>query len=149
MTGKQSKREVVRFLFFNNLFTGDPEVCLLDASTYISTNMSTNTISLKLPKGWKSSASFWFVQTEAQFGLREITADATKYYYVVSALGSSTATRVASFLKNPLEEEKYKTFKTHLLKTFELSDEAFSGFSPSRASATTNPLNSWIEYWIS
>ena len=30
--------------------------------------------------------------------------------------------RVVSFPKNPLEEEKYKTFKTHLLKAFELSD---------------------------
>ena len=30
-------------------------------------------------------------QTEAQFALREVTADATKCYYVVSALGSSTA----------------------------------------------------------
>lgn len=89
--------------------------------------MSTNAVSLKLPDFWESSASAWFAQTEAQFALREITADATKYYYVVSALGNSTATRVASFLTNPPEEEKYKTFKTHLLKAFELSDAERAG----------------------
>ena len=108
---------------FYNFFTGDPDVCLLDASTDISTNMSTHAVSLKMPDFWESSALAWFAQTEAQFALREITADATKYYYVVSALENSTATRVASFLTNPHEEEKYKTFKTHLLKAFELSDE--------------------------
>ena len=54
--------------------------------------------------------------------LREITADTTKYYYVVSALGNSTASRVVSLLKNPPAREKYAALKAHLLKTFELSD---------------------------
>ena len=84
--------------------------------------MSTNAVSLKLPEFWESSASAWFAQTEAQFALREITADTTKYYYVVSALGSSTATRVVSLLKHPPAENKYTALKAHLLKTFELSD---------------------------
>ena len=84
--------------------------------------MLINAVALKLPDFWESSASAWFAQTEAQFALREITTDAMKYYYVVSALENSTATRVASFLTNPPEEEKYKTFKTHLLKAFQLSD---------------------------
>lgn len=99
----------------------------MDASTDIFTNMSTNAISLKLPDFWESSASAWFTQTEVQFALREITVDATKYYFVVLALGNSTATRVASFLTNPPEEEKYKTFKTHLLIAFKLSDAKRTG----------------------
>lgn len=84
--------------------------------------MAANAVSLKLPEFWESSASAWFAQTEAQFALREITADDTKYYYVVSALGSSTASRVVSLLKRPPAERKYDTLKEHLLKTFELSD---------------------------
>ncbi|KAL1256234.1 hypothetical protein QQF64_011779 [Cirrhinus molitorella] len=84
--------------------------------------MTANAVTLKLPEFWESSASAWFAQTEAQFALREITADATKYYYVVSALSSSTASRVVSLLKNPPATEKYDALKTHLLKTFELSD---------------------------
>lgn len=84
--------------------------------------MSTSAVALKLPEFWESSASAWFAQTEAQFALRDITADTTKYYYVVSALGSSTASRVVSLLKRPPYQDKYDTIKTHLLKTFELSD---------------------------
>lgn len=36
----------------------------------------------------------------------DITADATKYYHVVTALGSSMAARVVSILENPLEKDK-------------------------------------------
>ena len=84
--------------------------------------MTANAVTLKLPEFWESSASAWFAQTEAQFALREITADTTRYYYVVSALGNSTASRVVSLLKNPPAREKYAALKAHLLKTFELSD---------------------------
>lgn len=84
--------------------------------------MTANAVTLKLPEFWESSASAWFAQTEAQFALREITADTTKFYYVVSALGSSTASRVVSLLTNPPATEKYTALKAHLLKTFELSD---------------------------
>ncbi|KAL7868664.1 hypothetical protein SRHO_G00100480 [Serrasalmus rhombeus] len=84
--------------------------------------MTANAVSLKLPEFWESSASAWFAQTEAQFALRQITADETKYYYVVSALGNSTASRVVSLLKRPPLTRKYETLKEHLLKTFKLSD---------------------------
>ena len=84
--------------------------------------MTANAVSLKLPEFWESSSSAWFAQTEAQFALRQITADETKYYYVVSALGSSTASRVVSLLKRPPLTRKYDTLKEYLLKTFELSD---------------------------
>ncbi|XP_073669733.1 uncharacterized protein [Paramisgurnus dabryanus] len=63
--------------------------------------MTTNAVALKLPEFWESSASAWFAQTEAQFAL---------------------PSRVVSLLTNPPENEKYTALKTHLLKTFELSD---------------------------
>ena len=84
--------------------------------------MTANAVTLKLPEFWESSASAWFAQTEVQFALQDITADTTKYYYVVSALGNSTASRVVSLLKNPLAREKYTALNAHLLKKFEISD---------------------------
>ena len=40
-------------------------------------------------------------QAEAQFALRDITAHATKYYYVIAALNSSTAARVVGLFGEP------------------------------------------------
>ena len=46
-----------------------------------------NGVTLKLPFYWTSKPRVWFRQTETQFALRQITADETKYYYVVAAIG--------------------------------------------------------------
>ena len=81
-----------------------------------------NAVSLKLPEFWESQPSAWFAQTEAQFALRDITADTTKYYYIVAALNSATAGRVVSILENPPEHDKYGALKDHLFKAFGLSD---------------------------
>ena len=84
--------------------------------------MATNAVSLKLPEFWEQNANAWFAQAEAQFALREITADATKYYYVVAALSNSTAGRVVSLIENPPAANKYDALKAHLKETFGLSE---------------------------
>lgn len=50
--------------------------------------------SRKLLEFWDSLSSAWFAQIEAQFALREITADIKKYYYVVSVSQSLCSPRV-------------------------------------------------------
>ncbi|GAA6111958.1 uncharacterized protein LOC117501066, partial [Tachysurus ichikawai] len=84
--------------------------------------MSMNAVSLKLPEFYEQQAAVWFAQAEAQFALRDITADDTKYYDVVAALSSSTAARSISILENPPDRDKYSTLKAYLLKTFGLSE---------------------------
>lgn len=84
--------------------------------------MTTNAVSIKLPDFWEQNASAWFAQAEAQFALRDITLDNTKYYYVVAALTNSTAARVVSLIGNPPEQDKYVTLKAHLIDTFSLSE---------------------------
>ena len=81
-----------------------------------------NTVSLKLSSFWATQPRVWFKQTEAQFAPRNITADATKYYYVVSALDQDTAQRLIDLLDNPPEDNTYTTLKERLLVTFELSE---------------------------
>lgn len=79
-------------------------------------------VGLKLPQFWAEEPQVWFVQAEAQFALRNITVDETKYFYVVSALDQHTARRVLDLLRSPPKQGKYKELKTRLLGTFDLSD---------------------------
>ena len=80
-----------------------------------------NAVSLKLPGFWTKQPKVWFQQSEAQFALRQITADVTKYYYVVAALDQDSTQRVIDFLENPPAENKYAELKRRLLQTFDLS----------------------------
>ena len=80
-----------------------------------------NAVSLKLPTFWTSQPHVWFQQAEAQFAIRSITADQTKYAYIVAALDQDTASRLLDLLCQPRDEHKYDTIKARLLKTFSLT----------------------------
>ena len=79
-------------------------------------------VAVKLPSFWTANAAAWFTQAEAQFALRKITQDETKYYYVVAALDADTATRANILLRQPPATEKYAAVKKFLLDAFEFSE---------------------------
>ena len=83
--------------------------------------MAENAVSLKLPTFWTSQPEVWFAQAEAQFHVRGITSDTTKYYYVVAALDQSTAGRLLDVLQSPPDADKYAHIKEQLLRTFSLT----------------------------
>ena len=64
----------------------------------------------------------WFAQAEAQFTIKNITTEKTKYAYVVSVLDSDTATQVLDIIRAPPAEEPYKALKNRLTKAFAISD---------------------------
>ena len=90
--------------------------------------MSLEAITLKLPTFWTTCPLAWFAQTEAQFSLRNISSDDTKYYYVVAALDANTATTAFSIISSPPAEQKYELLKSFLTSAFRLSE-------PQRANA--------------
>ena len=53
-----------------------------------------NSVSVKVPAFWPDSAEAWFVQVEAQFALKGVTASSTKFYYCVSSFNQETANQV-------------------------------------------------------
>lgn len=79
-------------------------------------------VSVKLPTFWPANAAVWFVQAEAQFATRGITADETKYYHVVAALDQDTATRVLDLIQAPPASNKYQALKERLQQTFMLTE---------------------------
>ena len=87
-----------------------------------TTTSATGAVTLKLPEFWTSQPQAWFHTVEAQFALRGIVADETKYFYVVSVLGSETAATVEGLLNNPPSSDKYSSLKSELLNVFALSD---------------------------
>lgn len=50
-------------------------------------------VSVKFPNFWTTMAAAWFSQAEAQFGLRRITSDETRYWHVVASRDAETATQ--------------------------------------------------------
>ena len=83
--------------------------------------MSANAVTIKLPPFWSAQPKVWFQQAEAQFAIRGVTAQQTKFYYVVSALDQDTAGRLLDILETPPTEEPYTAIKQRLLDTFWLS----------------------------
>ena len=83
---------------------------------------TTSAVSLKLPTFWVQQPEVWFSQAEAQFAIRGIKAEDTRYYYTIAALDQETATRILDLLKNPPTEKAYTALKKRLLETFTSSE---------------------------
>ena len=79
-------------------FIGDPDACV--ASTQPSKQVymtrdepraAVHTVSLKLPPFWQEDPALWFHQMEAQFAIKGITQQLTKYHYIVGSLAPEIA----------------------------------------------------------
>ncbi|XP_035981033.1 uncharacterized protein LOC118556803 [Fundulus heteroclitus] len=79
-------------------------------------------VAVKIPDFWLHDPQSWFFHVEAQFALRGITLDDTKYHYVVSALDPPSTRRAMSLLRNPPADGKYSALKHLLLRRYSLSD---------------------------
>lgn len=105
-------------------FSGDPDSASkrhLEDSSMPDTE-ECSAVSLKLPTFWPQQPEVWIAQAEAQFSLRGITAEETKYMYVVSSLDQETAVRLLDIIKKRPATKPYETIKKRLLGTFTPSE---------------------------
>lgn len=79
---------------------------------------SVQAVSIKLPEFWSEDPEVWFVRVEAQLRSRSVTADQTKFDYVVGTLDNRTAAEIKGVLTNPPQSNKYQTIKDALLQAF-------------------------------
>ena len=86
------------------------------------TNPTASAVTVKLPTFWPAQPTIWFAQAEAQFALRGISSDSTKYYHVLAALDQDTAVRISDVILNVPANDKFDSLKKRLLQTFELQE---------------------------
>ena len=77
-----------------------------------------NAASVKLPAFWSGNPAVWFKQVESNFTTRTITAQQTKFDYVIQALDNNTADRVQSIILSPPERDPYDELKKTLIAIF-------------------------------
>ena len=82
-----------------------------------------STVSLKLPPFWPNKATLWFAHAEAQFHLRGITVDKTKFAHVLTTLDSTTAEYAMDIIQAPPNEDAYGALKSRLTGAYAVSDD--------------------------
>ncbi|KYN14011.1 PREDICTED: uncharacterized protein LOC108766199 [Trachymyrmex cornetzi] len=80
-------------------------------------------VALKIPPFWADKPELWFAQLEGQFTLGSITADATKYAYVLSHIETKHAKEIKDLITKPPEHDKYENIKKALIQRLSLSQE--------------------------
>lgn len=72
-------------------------------------------VAIKLPPYWAKDPDLWFSQVEAQFFLRNITVQLTKFNYVISALSPEIIVEVRDIVLHPPTIDPYKVLKAALI----------------------------------
>jgi hypothetical protein len=75
-------------------------------------------VSVKLPEFWTNDPDIWFARVQAQFNMKGITSDGTKFDHVVASLDSKTAAEVRSVILHPPATDKFEAIKQALIKAF-------------------------------
>ena len=79
-------------------------------------------ISVKIPPFWPSDPQVWFAQVEAQFSMRGITAQPTKFDYIVASLSPEFATEVRDLILQ-FSTHPYATLKEQLIRRTAASEQ--------------------------
>eukprot|EP00795_Rhopilema_esculentum_P017874 gene17874-biopygen608 len=80
-------------------------------------------VSIKIPPFWPNDPAVWFAQVEAQFLTRQITAQNTKFAYVISSLSPEIAQEIRDLILSPPADRPYDTLKTELIRRTSASEQ--------------------------
>jgi hypothetical protein len=78
-------------------------------------------VAVKIPPFWPSDPELWFAQVEAQFTVKNITSQGTKFAHVVTALSPEAATEVRDLILTPPSTNPFDVLKATLTERVSLS----------------------------
>ena len=73
-------------------------------------------VSLKLPPFWPNDPTLWFAQVEAQFLIRNITTQETRFACIIGSLQPEVAQEVRDILISPPSKDCYTQLKAELIR---------------------------------
>lgn len=82
----------------------------------ISSGEPVHMVGIKMPTFMETAAAAWFNILEANFALRKITSDETKYFHVLAALPPDLVAKLSGFL---LENRSYDNMKKEVISIYE------------------------------
>ena len=80
-------------------------------------------VTIKLPPFWPTDPAVWFLQVEAQFSLKGIVQQRTRFDHVIAVLAPEVATEVRDLILNPPDDTPYDHLKAALIKRTEASEQ--------------------------
>lgn len=80
-------------------------------------------LNINLPPFWPSDPEVWFAQVEAQFCTRGITAQKTKFDYIIASLSLEYATEVQDIILHPPKTRLYDFLRKQLVKCTAISEK--------------------------
>ncbi|CAK1597374.1 unnamed protein product [Parnassius mnemosyne] len=80
-------------------------------------------VGVRIPPFNPDNPELWFAQLEGQFTLSSISADATKFYYVLAQLEPQHAAEVRDLIVSPPAANKFDTLKAELIRRLSASQE--------------------------
>ena len=80
-------------------------------------------VAIKIPPFWPADPQLWFAQVEAQFNTRNITAERTRFDYVVASLAPEFSLEVRDLILAPPDRHPYSTLKDQLIKRTAASEQ--------------------------
>ena len=90
-----------------------------DDNSEVTTTMPAQ---VKLPEFWPLKAALWFARADAEFSVKGVTTEVTKYSYTVTALPVKVADCVTDEILSPDPTTPYKNLRQRLLNTYTLDD---------------------------